>query len=112
MMRKKRVLMLAVFVICLLFTVCGYAEERFSADPDAIEEAAQSVLMLEVYHKSNNLIATGSGFVMFDNITLVTNYHVIEGAYMVLANSDDGYQYLLTRALISSKEKDVAILRL
>ena len=83
----------------------------FCNDPDAIETAVQSVLMLEIFDKNNNEIATGSGFLMFDNMTLITNYHVIENASTIIADSDDGYQYFVTKVLIASKENDIAILQ-
>ena len=85
------------------------AEEGFSENPEAINEAAKSVLMLEVFDKENELIATGSGFVCFNNRTLVTNYHVIEGADMIIANSDEGYQYIVFDVLIADKQKDIAV---
>ena len=73
--------------------------------PDAIETAVQSVLMLEIFDKNNNEIATGSGFLMFDNMTLITNYHVIENASTIIADSDDGYQYFVTKVLIAKQSK-------
>lgn len=48
---------------------------------------------------------------MFDNMTLITNYHVIENASTIIADSDDGYQYFVTKVLIASKENDIAILQ-
>ena len=51
-------------------------QDGFSGDIDAIDRAAKSVLMLEVFDENDQLFATGSGFVAFDNSTLVTNYHV------------------------------------
>ena len=89
----------AILTLCLLLPTCALAETGFSSDPDAIERAAKSVLMLEVYDADNELLATGSGFVAFDNRTLVTNYHVIEDADWMVANSDDGYEYMVTKVL-------------
>lgn len=108
-MRKiKRTLFTILAIFGFLFPIVCLAE--LSKSPDLIEEKALSVLMLEVFN-GDERIATGSGFVMFDNMTVVTNYHVIEDATMVMADSDDGYQYFITKVLITDKEKDIAILQ-
>ena len=105
-MKRISALMIALL---LLLTTCALADSGFSSDPDAMESVAKSVLMLEVLDDSNYVLATGSGFVAFDNRTLVTNYHVIEGASWMVANSDDGYQYVVNSVLIADPEKDIAI---
>ncbi len=106
----KKVLCFVMNII-LILTPCLAFADGFCNDPDAIETAVQSVLMLEIFDKNNNEIATGSGFLMFDNMTLITNYHVIENASTIIADSDDGYQYFVTKVLIASKENDIAILQ-
>ncbi|MBE7004200.1 MAG: trypsin-like serine protease [Ruminococcaceae bacterium] len=54
-------------------------------DPWSVEKAAKSVLYLEIYDDADNIIATASGFVCFNSTTVVTNYHVIDGAYIIKA---------------------------
>jgi len=105
---KCRVLSVILLLVALVWP-CAFAEGGFSSNPDAIEKAAQSVLMLEVFDADDNLIGTGSGFVAFNNRTIVTNYHVIDGADWVRANSDLGYQYMVTKVLVADEEKDIAI---
>ena len=98
--------------VLLLLPVTGFAGgTAFHEDPDAVEQAAQSVLMLTVYDKNGDAFATGSGFVMFDSMTLVTNYHVIDDGVYVTAESDTGQEYNLTKVIAASEEKDIAILR-
>ena len=84
-------------------------QDGFSGDIDAIDRAAKSVLMLEVFDENDQLFATGSGFVAFDNSTLVTNYHVVEDSSWIRANSDDGYQYTVTKIYVADADKDIAI---
>ncbi len=69
-----------LFMVALVLCVPAANAENFQSDFDGINRAAKSVLRLEVYNEENQLIATGSGFVAFDNYTIVTNYHVIENA--------------------------------
>ena len=101
-----------ILCICLALSICSAAcAAAFSDDPDAIEAATSSVFLLEVYDANNNCYGTGSGFLMFDSKTLITNYHVIDdGCVKIIAESDDGRQYTVTNALIASKQYDIAIL--
>ena len=101
-----------LLVSVLLFICCAPACAGFSSDPDALEAAAKSVLMLEIYDDDYNLIATGSGFIAFNEYTLVTNYHVIEDAASILAISDDGYSNIVTDIIVADEQKDLAILEL
>lgn len=103
-----------VLLLCLILCLCSVGslgEYAFSADADAIEKAADSVFMLEVYSYNNQRIAVGSGFVAFDSSVLITNYHVIEGGAYVIAISDDKDQYLVSRICCYDKGKDIAILQ-
>ena len=102
----------ACLLICLLSCpVLSAGDYSFSADADAIEKAADSVFMLEVYSYNNQQVAVCSGFVAFDSSLLITNYHVIEGGSYVVAVSDDKDQYLVTRVCCFDKAKDIAILK-
>ena len=105
---KKRVLSILLVILIAQF-IPAYADAGFSSNPDAIEQAAKSVLMLQVFDSNDKEIGTGSGFVAFNNRTIITNYHVIDGADWMIANSDDGYQYMVTKVLIADEEKDIAI---
>jgi len=107
-MRRKLVLWPLLF--CFLFGAThAHAATGFRDDPVAVDKAAQSVLMLEIYNQ-NELIATGSGFVAFTNKMLVTNSHVIDGADSIIARSDQGYEYILNKVYAVDTKKDLAIL--
>ena len=107
-MRKYLSLLLAVILAVL--PVCAGAE-GFSTNPDMIEKAALSVLKLNTFDAFGNPIATGSGFVIFDNITLVTNYHVMRGAFSMKAESDEGYEYYITGIKVADEKSDIAIMQ-
>ncbi len=102
----------AVLMIAILLTgMCAYAS-GFSQDPDRIEQAAKSVLMLRVYNRQGEILATASAFVAFDNGTLVTNYHAIAGedVFRILAINDDGGTHVVTKVFCADKNADIAIL--
>lgn len=108
----KRWLMLLLVILQL---VCGSVSAQvlpFRDDYQAINQAAGSVLMLLVYdQEEGGYTASGSGFVAFDSSTLITNYHVVEGGDLVLAEADDGRSYFLDQVVVADKERDIAILR-
>ncbi|MDO4493501.1 MAG: Ig-like domain-containing protein [Clostridia bacterium] len=110
---KKKVTILVFFILCFITSVFNAIAEgvSFSSSPESIETAADSVFYLEIIDNKGKLFASGSGFLLFDNTTLVTNYHVIEGASDVIAESDDGCEFHLNKVLIANKEKDIAILQ-
>ena len=105
---KKRWLS-AVLALLLIVQAVPALAGGFSQDPAAVEKAAKSVLMLEVYGSDGYAFATGSGFVAFDSGTLVTNYHVVEDGAWMIAYSDDGYEYKVTKILVADEDKDIAV---
>ena len=101
--------MLSVLLFSL--TSMNALGENFSDNADAIEAAADSVFMLEVYSSKNEKLAVGSGFIAFNSSLLVTNYHVIEGGSYIIAISDDKEQYLISEKCSVDPQKDIAILK-
>lgn len=104
-------LLLSVLAVSISFSASSRSEAAFSDNADAIETAANSVFMLEVYSSRNQQIAIGSGFVAFDSSIMVTNYHVIEGGAYVVAVSDDNERFLIDKKCIVDSRKDIAILK-
>ena len=100
---------LFLLVLCFLLPL-AYAD-GFSDNPDQINQAAKSVMKLEVLDKNSDVIKTGSGFVAFDNRHLITNYHVADEADMIYAYSDTGDLYIIMDICISDSQKDIAILQ-
>ncbi len=77
-----------------------------------ITEATNSVLYLEVYDDKGTVAATASGFIVDDGKTLITNYHVIEDAYHIIAKASDGRKAVDVSNIIAFDEKtDLAILK-
>mgnify|MGYP002561799763 CR=1 FL=1 len=106
----KRIL--SILLVFLLLLSCSASAATYSNDPDAINESAQSVVLLAVYDVSNRLISTGSGFVAFSDEYVVTNYHVIEGGDAVkIMLLSDGATY--DAQLVGYDESlDIAVLKI
>ena len=110
-MKKNAGLIFLTMMICAL-VFSGALADGFSQNADEIERAAKSVLKIYVYEYESDSepFATGSGFVAFDSSTLITNYHVIDGARLAYAVDDDDNEYLLSRVLCADEEADIAII--
>ena len=66
--------------------------------------------MLEVYNSRNELIATGSGFCAYKDNYIVTNFHVIDGAYSVKVITDDKKKIDSGGVVFFDKEEDLALI--
>ena len=112
--RLIRLALLAITALGLvLFVFRGdIFETSFSEDSDAIEQASASVVKLYCFDDAGDLCATGSGFAVFDDGIILTNYHVIEsGAYQVVAECDDGYVFEMSSIVTYDEALDIAILK-
>lgn len=76
----------------------------------SIEKVKQSVVKIEVYDVHDDLISTGSGFCAYDKHFIVTNYHVIDGAYKIKIVCDDNSRKMVDKIVIFNINDDLAIL--
>lgn len=125
--KKKKGWLIAVIAVALIAAVLGvlfasgaFQPEpeptpeplRFSDDPAAIAAASNSVVMLTCYDKNGEPYASGSGFAVFDDGVIVTNYHVIKDeVYSVQAQTESGGSFGCNTVLAYDVEKDIAILQ-
>ena len=112
--RKKRKSRLG-FVVALL--VVALAAGVFLLREDSEQsmlpaQAAENVLYLEVYNDSDECIGSGSGFLVEDRTTLVTNYHVVENAcYLLVITQDNQVGAVADAVLAYDVDMDLAVLR-
>lgn len=77
-----------------------------------VQNKAEQVVYVEVYDGNHRPIANASGFFIADGRTLVTNYHVIDGAGSLEVYTADGNDSVsATMVLAYDRAKDLAILR-
>lgn len=80
-----------------------------------LEEVSQndvSVVYIEAKNNQGVPFAFGSGVIISQDGKVITNYHVIEGAYNLVVTSKDGTKYGVEGIYGYSQEKDLAILKL
>lgn len=100
-----------VFIICLIILIIVCVFGVIMNLPIDIEKVKDSVVMIKVYDKDNELISTGSGFCVFDSDCIVTNFHVVEGAYKIKIITDDNVEKEVEIVDIVNKTYDMAILK-
>ena len=116
-MKKYLLPVLLALAVILVVTasiliVNGSKPAAFSNDPEQIKKASLSVLKLTSLDADGNPIRTGSGFLMFDQTTLVTSYQMIKDASLITAENDEGSRYTASDIKAADEKKDIAILQL
>ena len=78
--------------------------------PQLIERVEPSVVRIDVVGFAGNSI--GSGFLFHDSSTVLTNYHVIEGARSITVVFEDAIQRTVLGSVYIAPERDLAVLRI
>ena len=95
-----------LFVVCLCFGTVVEPDEE--ADIAAI---AESVLYLEIYDENGEVLGSASGFLVNDQTSLVTNYHVIQDACSLRVwTSDESESVEVKHCLAYDEVADLALL--
>ena len=86
-----------------------YSLPTFTAT-EVSNQAIKYVGEITTYDKNGRALATGTGFVMSSNGKIITNYHVIEGAYSaeIIINST---KYTIASVLAYDADIDLAVLK-
>lgn len=101
-----------VLVIVILSTTCGsLMQKKFSQDTEAMAKAEESVVKIYCYDVDGQEVATGSGFVMFEEDVIITNYHVIEDTFSVKISTNQDITFSVLGFVAIDKEQDIAILK-
>jgi hypothetical protein len=94
-------------LICLLFIILAsnsFAEVDLT---DLVENIYPAVVTVITFDKDKKPLNQGSGFFIDANGHLITNYHVLEGAYHAVAKTYDGKKYLIKSVIGENKEMDL-----
>lgn len=104
--KKSKIFLWILISIIIIFIICIIINNI----PADIESIKNSVVMIKVYDEENNEISTGSGFCAYESNYIVTNFHVIEGAYRIKIITDNNKEYNINEILIFSSSDDLAII--
>ena len=112
-LKQGRVLNLlrALQLVCLGALLPGIGmmalHESGTIDVEAVKD---SVVMIRTYDQDGMEIGQGSGFCSFGEDLIVTNFHVVDGAWRIEVLADDGRSVDAAEILIFDKEGDLALL--
>ena len=97
-------------VVVVLSVIIG-AIVSYTGRDSGLQGKSESVLYLEAYDDKDEFLWNASGFLMDTPNTIVTNYHVIEDAYEIVAYTDDMQEYCsMFTVLAYDEDADLAIL--
>ncbi len=95
---------------------CGYeitnAYETNLLPSQIYEMIASATVRIESCNKNGKLQSVGSGFFINDNGEIVTNYHVIAGAYNLKVKLYGGTEYSVISVKGYDVAKDIAVLKI
>ena len=103
---KTNIKTIIIITIIIIFALIGC----FCLSRGTLEKSKNSAVMIEVYDEDDKLISTGSGFCAEKNNYIVTNFHVIEGAYKVKVVTDKKEKYDVKNIIIFDYKTDLAIM--
>src|SRR3981081_1466067 len=106
--RKRR--LVAALPIAVLLTIS--ASQTFAQDalPELVRRIKPSAVAIETFDARGEKLSRGSGF-FIDVNRVVTNRHVIEGAYRAEVHLNSGHIFPVKNVIAVDAEGDVALLK-
>jgi len=105
----KTVCLRILLLIVLSHTGMALAQEEWVVR--VVNQGLPAVVSIVAYDPKGEKIGLGSGYVVKSNGTILTNYHVVRGAYQAKVHTRDGDVYRVDGVLAYDREKDFALLK-
>src|SRR5512138_1168622 len=99
---------LGVLVLLLSPFRLNYAQDLL---PELVRRIKPSAVAIETFDAHGEKLSRGSGF-FIDKDRIVTNRHVIEGAFRAEIHSSNGNVYPVKGVIAVDAEGDIAVLRI
>ena len=101
-------IILSILIVFIGATVPSNAQDLL---PDLVRRIKPSAVAIETFDARGEKLSRGSGF-FIDVDRIVTNRHVIEGAYRAEVHSSNGSVYAVKGVLAVDAEGDIALLKI
>ncbi len=99
--------MTIVIFAALIFIIPLRAQKDLT---DIVKNVSPSIVIIFAYDKNGEIISQASGFFINKKGSIVTNYHVIEGAYSAIIKTFKGATYTITDIEADDPEGDIICL--
>src|SRR5690349_24286947 len=99
------------FVCLLLFLLIPLPMEAQDLLPELVRRIKPSAVAIETYDSRGEKLSRGSGFFV-ETDRIVTNRHVLEGAYKAEVHSSSGTVFPVKGVLAVDAEGDLALLKI
>jgi len=106
--RKTKWRVPGIFLICgsLIFVLPLRASAEVEL-PKLVKQVQPAIVTIFTYDKDKNALKQGSGFFINSDCHLITNYHVLEGAYSTEVKTYDGKKYPVRSVVTKNKDMDL-----
>src|SRR6266853_3073657 len=95
------------FILFALFSPPAHSQDQL---PDLVRRIKPSAVAIETFDARGEKLSRGSGF-FIDVDRVVTNRHVIEGAYRAEVHLNSGHSFQVKNVIAVDAEGDVALLK-
>jgi S1-C subfamily serine protease len=100
-----------LFILFLFSTIVYSSQSGTLSVSQIAEKYGKAVVLIEV-SKGGAYIALGSGFIVNSSGIIITNYHVIEGAFPVIVKLTNGDIYEDIGVIDIDEKRDIAIIKI
>ncbi|MGA9995351.1 MAG: tetratricopeptide repeat protein [Pyrinomonadaceae bacterium] len=107
--RNRRAFLHLAITACVLLSLARFALAQEESLPELVRRIKPSAVAIETFNNRGERLARGSGFFISPN-RVVTNRHVIEGAYKADVHLSNGNIYNVKGVLGVDGEGDIALL--
>ena len=90
--------------ILLAFPFSAKADEKLI---ELVKKVKPCVVLIETFDKDNKPLGQGSGFFVSNKGHIVTNHHVIEGAYRATVKTASGMEYPVEGIIAKNADADI-----